>query len=427
MASAEKLPSGRWRGVYRDAAGRKRHTRVRLTKRDAKADATVEEARAERDPHRDPRAGRVMWGRWCDVWLSVRSVEDSTARGSSSYLTKHVRPRWDDVPLNQITRLSLQRWVNELEKVLAPSSVRQAFYLLSSSLEAAVDEGYLDANPCAATSTRGRRGRTTGIVLPPLPLAGERYLDDDEVAAILHHLDGRFRVLGELLVGTGMRIGEACGLHWHRVDLDAGVLTVVEVWNLDGRKIKPWPKGKRRRTVPLTGELVELLRKWKAAQRPRPTCGRPHEHDPLDRAGCRSGLVLTGERGAPIDQANFGKREWAWAIDMADKDRREAGLPGIGRVRVHDLRHTYASRVLTNGRDVGVGIERLQLLLGHESVVTTQRYAHLTDDGHDDVRSALSRGTGHGTPGDLALTDGRAEPRRPKRRSPGGMPLSEPG
>lgn len=404
MASVEQLPSGRWRGIYRDALGRKRHTPPVPGKRDARRAATVAEDKAHRNPRHDPRAGRMRWGVWCDAWLSARSVEDSTARGGSSYLSKWVRPRWDDVALQQITRLALQRWVRELERSLAPSSVRQAFYLLSASLAAAVDEGYLDANPC--TSTR--------ITLPELPQATERYLTDDEVAAIFHHLDGRFRVLAELLLGTGMRIGEACGLHWHRVNLERGVIDVVETWNLDGRKIKPYPKGKRRRTVPISDELAELLGRWREVYPPKRTCGRAHDDDPLDRAGCRSGLVLTGERGAPIDQHNFTNREWAWALDMAEIEAAEAGRPPLGNVRVHDLRHTYASRLLTGGGTT----ERLQLLLGHSSIVTTQRYAHLIDDGHDEVRAALARGTKRGTTGDVVVTGQRSGPRRRKRSRP---------
>jgi site-specific recombinase XerD len=53
---------------------------------------------------------------------------------------------------------------------------------------------------------------------------------------------------------------------------------------------------------------------------------------------------------------------------------------------VHDCRHTYASRLVT----AGVSLARVQYLLGHESITTTQRYSHLQDDGHDEVRAALA-------------------------------------
>jgi integrase len=393
MAWAEKLPAGGFRGCYRDHAGRKRSSKTGddgrpfVRKKQAEAWATAQEDRARRTG-RDLTAGRMLWGEWCDRWHPTRRLEPSTLRSGAPTL-KRVRARWDGVRLDEIRPMALRAWVRELETHLSASSVRNHFSLLSSSLRDAQAEGLIELNPCR------------GVELPPLPPAEERFLTDAEVSQVLYRLDGPYRVLGELLIGTGMRLSEACGLHWHRVDLARGVVDVIETWDRDtddptadaAGAMKAYPKGKKRRTVPMTPELTELLVHWHDRRAPADSCGRPHaKHsaarerarargvDPVDR--CRSGLVVPGPKGAPIHGGNFGKRQWKRACEDAGVD-----------ATVHALRHTYASRLVT----AGVSIARVRQLLGHVSIVTTERYAHLQDDGHDEVRAALAgRGAARG-------------------------------
>lgn len=380
MAWAETLPAGGFRGCYRNAEGKKRSSKTGddgrpfVRRKQAEAWALGQEEKSRRTG-RDLTAGRMPWGRWCDEWLPTRRIEASTKRSGAPIL-RNVRERWDAVPLNEIAPMALRRWVRELEQRYAPSSIEKHFYLLSASLKAAQAEGLIDVNPCR------------GVELPPLPPAEERYLTDAEISQIMYRLDGPYRVLGEILVGTGMRLSEACGLHWHRVNLARGTVDVIETWDLDDNAMKAYPKGKKRRTVPMTEELVELLVRWRDMHGGgEGVCGRDHARyaaarrraeargiDPTDR--CQSALVVPGPKGAPLNNHGFGKRHWKRAVTKA----------GIVGATPHALRHTYASRLLT----AGVSLARVQKLLGHESIVTTERYAHLIDDGHDEVRAALA-------------------------------------
>jgi integrase len=386
MAWAEKLPSGLFRGSYRDRNGKLRHTKPVRHKAQAVREAGAAEDKARRTG-RDLAAGRITWGDWAEEWLPTRRLEASTERAQASYL-RRCHERWDDVRLDEINGLDLRRWVRQLERELAPSSIYKVFYLLSASLKAAQLDGRIEANPCR------------GVELPPLPPAEERYLTDVEIGQILYRLDGVYRMLAEVLLGTGMRISEACGLHWHRVNLDAGTVDVIETWDIDAGEMKAYPKSKKRRTVPMTPELVDLLVRWHDHTPDAGSCGRPHARyrardarartkgvDAVDR--CVSGLVLPGPKGSALDAKNFGKRQWKQAVDGA----------GATGASPHALRHTYASRLLS----AGVSLARVQKLLGHASIVTTERYAHLIDDGHDEVRAALSRGAGNGAgPADQA-------------------------
>lgn len=363
MPSAESYRDNkgrlRWRGRYRGADGRK-SSRTFDTKSAAMRWAASEEDKVARGVQSNPTAARLRWGDWCDRWLPSRTVEPSTRRTDESVARNHVRPRWGTVPLIAIGRVDIQAWINQLSAHLSASRTRHSYYLLSSSLESAVAEGILASSPCV------------GIRLPTPPTGQERFLSDAEAARILYYLDNRWRVLTELLLGTGLRLGEATGLHAARVDLDNLRISTIETYDAVGGAMSGYPKSKRRRTVPLTPELGELLQAWLDREPPLDDCGKPH------RGGrCPGGLLLRGDKGSAIDGHNFYNRQW----------KRACGLAGLDGVRIHDLRHTYASQLVQRG----ISLEVVQKLLGHESFATTQRYAHLSpEDGWDGVRAALS-------------------------------------
>jgi integrase len=365
MSWVERTPSGKWRGAYRNADGQRR-SRSFPHKAAAERWAAAEEQKVVDGSRVDPSRGRMKWATWCETWWPSRKMESGTRRSQVSIRDNHVLPRWGPVSVNEIAHLDIQTWVNQLARTMSASQARQAYYQLSASIKAAVRAGVLPVSPC------------TGVRLPTLPPAPERYLTQDEVDAVFYHLDGVYRMLVETLIETGMRIGEAVALHEQRIDWSAGTIDVVEKWDQHDRVIAAYTKGKRRRTLPMTAHLAGLLREWTADRMPVTSCGFPHARG----SRCHSALTMLGPRGAVIDPHNFANVKWSDAVHLS----------GVGHVRVHDLRHTYASRLVTNG----VSIARLQLLLGHESITTTERYAHLMDTGHDEVRAALARSS-HGT------------------------------
>lgn len=128
-----------------------------------------------------------------------------------------------------------------------------------------------------------------------------------------------------------------------------------------GRRAEHEPR-ERQRDVPLP-EWVDLG-KGKAG-----TCGTEHR-------GCRSRLAVPSATSTPLDIDNFRKR-WDAACKAA----------GVGLVRPHDLRHTYASWLLQNG----VSLAEVGRLLGHISPATTARYAHLSKTPADAVLKVLRR------------------------------------
>lgn len=374
MASARQLPSGRWQARYIDSHGNQRSAGTYPTKKQAIARAVTAEDNERAKPTSN-EATRLTWGEWETQWSAARRVSEGTRLRDEGRLNLHVRPRWADTTLATITHHSIQLWLRELEdNGLAPSSIQKCFHLLSSSLRAAVHARILDYSPC------------TGVKLPKAGQHIDRYLSEDEIRELLVELDSRDQLIVELLVGTGMRLGEALGLHWESVDLARRTVLVARSWDSRGQSMKP-PKSWQQRTVPISQRLAKILETELGERGPgRPA---PVNYDPKVRA--RTGLVITVD-GSPEDGARLRHR-WERAFTHANARLRKHGKEEIPWARLHDLRHTYASRLV----QAGVPIFAVKDLLGHQSVKTTERYSHLGTSQWENIRLILGDEPGRAT------------------------------
>lgn len=355
MAWAEKLPSGKYRGVYRDAQGVRRSAGTFTHKPRAEREAARIEAEV-RESWTDRSAARRTWGEWStEQWWPSRIVADSTRRRDTSRLKVYLEPRWSTVPLGAITRQDVKAWAADLlVGGTGASTVQRAVHLFSASLHAAVDAEILPANPAAR------------IKLPKGGVEQERYLTREEYAAIREQLPTTDdQLVADLLVRTGLRWSELAGLHFSRVDLERGFVTVAETYDEETGLMRAYPKGKRARSVPLIPRLVDTLRDLPRGE----SCGCDHVS-----GRCRSGLVVTTPTGRPLRNSNWSE-VWRDAVERS----------GVGHARVHDLRHTYASWLLQKG----VRLAEVGRLLGHVSTTTTSKYAHLEETPSGAVLAAL--------------------------------------
>lgn len=334
--------------------------------------AGEKESESRKPGWRDPKKGALPWAEWRTEWEKARVIEPSTKKNEAGMIDRWIAPYWDDRELVDITRHDVQAWVNEIREVntrtgadgkpdeenpryLATSSVRRILNIFVSSMSAATDAEVISANP------------SLRIKLPPIPEPHRVFLTREQYAALVAAIsDRRDQAVLDFLVGTGIRWGELAGLHLDALNLSDGMLTVRDVW--DGESIKPYPKGRRQRHVPVLQWVVDRLE-----LHPAPTCGLPH------RAGsaCRSALAFPSYDGGVRDDRNFTQRVLAPAL-------KEAGLAHLG-ASLHDLRHTYASWLVQDG----VSLSRVAELLGHASTSTTEIYAHLAPVTKKDVESAL--------------------------------------
>ena len=166
--------------------------------------------------------------------------------------------------------------------------------------------------------------------------------------------DDRLYALWHTLAMTGLRRGEALGLRWEDVDLEAGRLCVRRAHVPSGREVVvSEPKTARgRRVVALDPETVTVLKGQAARQL----------QEQRDAGWTETGLVFTNEEGQALHP---------WVTSRCfRKAVKEAMLPAI---RLHDLRHTHATLALQAGIHPKVVSERL----GHATVsITLDTYSH---------------------------------------------------
>jgi integrase len=171
----------------------------------------------------------------------------------------------------------------------------------------------------------------------------QRYLNGDELVrlskALAKHPHPEAADAIRLLLLTGARRGEVFGMRWQDVDLDAGI------WSKPAASTKQ----KRAHEVPLSAPVLQLLTDIQKRQR---------------RAGQRPKFVFPGD-GASGHVVEL-KKSWATLTKAA----------GIADLRIHDLRHSYASQLVSGG----VSLAMVGALLGHTNPATTARYAHLMRD-----------------------------------------------
>lgn len=202
----------------------------------------------------------------------------------------------------------------------------------------AVDWKMLQVNPCRRVRLFKETERTEHL---------SQEQKERLNAALLQEPDWRWRAYFPLLLLTGLRKSELLTLTWDRVDFDQRTVTII----------------KRKNREPLVQPLV-------------PGAVQILEGLPSRSAG---GLVFPGGHASwrPLDQPVNADEAWQRIRDRA----------GIPELRIHSLRHSFASFLI----NAGVPIFTVSKALGHRSLVSTQRYAHLE---HQTVRAAMEQSAG---------------------------------
>jgi len=242
------------------------------------------------------------------------------------------------------------------ESVLGYLEARKNAQVASSSLFAAAiairqfhrflaERGHASADP------------TIGMKLPkfkqrlpePLSVPEIARLLDAPIGSKFNHV--RNKAMMELMYATGMRVSELLGLTVDRV-------------NLDDCSARICGKGGRERIIPFGNQAKEAILRYLDARNQR-------LHIP-------QAILFVNPRGQSLNRGTF----W-WEL------KRMAKRAGIqGRITPHQIRHSAATHLLAGGADIRV----LQEFMGHSSIMTTQRYAHVTVELlHDSCRKAHPR------------------------------------
>ena len=342
---------------YRIGSGRTAPTR-RMTIGAHGSPWTVDQARNEarrilgraangEDPAKDKQDEKkqITVAQLCDLYLEqgIGTKKSSTIGTDRGRIERHIKPLLGNKKVPSVTRADVRRFLQDVANGRTTVDVKTGFRgraivrggrgtatrtvgLLGGIFSYAFDCGLIDTNPVRGVKRFADK-------------RGERFLSQVELVALGQALrDGLTRGLNpqaiailRLLIFTGARKGEIETLRWNEVDFVAGYLRLAD--SKTGQKAIPLNAG----ALQVLSDIFRL------------------ESSPY---------VFPAHRS----DGHYEGTPKVWRIIRS--------MAGIEDVRLHDLRHSFASIAVSGGASLPV----IGALLGHTNSATTQRYAHLHDD-----------------------------------------------
>ena len=292
---------------------------------------------------------------WLDRLSKSGTVKRTTVVARTGHLNRYVIPRIGQIQLNKLKPqhvaalyadlVNAGRINNAKSSGLSAKSVRDIGSTLVKALNDAIKFELLNRNVAK------------GVELPRYEKPDITPYDEAQVRQLLEHANRTgdyFAPIWRLLIVSGMRRGELCGLKWSNVDMVDGTITISETrLNVDGQIIVETPKTRQsRRTVSLDSGTIGELAKFHNLQ-----------DDAKIRLGSwHSDYVLTDLDGQPVNPERVSR--------LFKRACANAGLPVP---RLHDTRHT----AVTLGISSGVPIHVVAGRVGHANVTTTlNTYSH---------------------------------------------------
>ncbi len=241
-----------------------------------------------------------------------------------SRIRNHILPHFGERLMNVLTKHDVVELINHKFNNYKPGSINRVIILLRYMYNLAIKWEVVGVT----------KNPTAGIPLLKENNQVERFLTALEAKALLRAIkysrNSMLQHIVPMLILTGARKREVLDAKWEDIDLDRAL------WRI------PNTKAGKARIVPLSDTAVELLRK-------------------LQNKKCCDYAFANPNTRKPFQSIYYS---WHSA-------RRDAGLEDV---RIHDLRHSFASFLVNAGRS----LYEVQTLLGHTQIKTTQRYAHLS-------------------------------------------------
>jgi len=287
----------------------------------------------------------------------IEAANKAKAKGQKWYLKF---AGWYKKPLEEITCDDLRRYAERLQvedakptdKPLSPTTIRHYYKLLGVLFSFAEKHDLIERNPM------------TRIDPPKMDHHDVDFLDPEQAQAFIKALDGapvRWKVMMNLLIGTGIRRGEALGLQWQDINLKAATISICRnVTHVGGGAVIDTPKSSRSiRTLPITPRLVTLLKEWQSEQMAE--WQKLNADKKITRLLAPKAFVF-GSETDPYEPM-FPTTPTRWLKQFM----KSHDLPDVSP---HDLRHTCGSLLIMSGASV----KDVQDTLGHADPATTLRF-----------------------------------------------------
>jgi len=267
-------------------------------------------------------------------YLPFAQMAKRSSSTDERYFKNHLKPVFGKLLLNQIEKSYITSFLQrKTADGFKPATVNRMLIILRYSLNKAIEWGVpgMTVNPAAGIKTLAENNKI------------ERYLSTEEAERLKAALEASTHPLLKFfvvfLLVTGARRGEALGAKWSDIDLSRGV------WRV------PLAKSGKARHIVLSDSAIDCLLALR--EKCASSANSAVKSSPYLFPSWQTGKMITSSLYA----------RWHAA-------RKKAGLEDL---RLHDLRHSFASALVNNG----VPLFEVQKLLGHASISTTERYAHL--------------------------------------------------
>lgn len=328
--------------VYvRDAQGSKRYVGKARTRTDAKQlerKAKDVEWKVKEGLAPPEEVCRQTLGELLPKWAEGRKAQGKRAwRADRNRVAKHLTPYLRDLRLGDVTPLVLKRLIADKRKEkLSEQSIKLLLMLLSRFYNEAIEDGIASRNPVRLLDKHSR----------PHPFHDPRtvpFLETKEaIRAMYRALPEDIQPMFAVGVFGGLRTGEIRALEWKDVRFDRRLIHVQ-------RSVKGPLKDKQSRFVPINDALLGVLKAWRL------------------RSPTGNGLLFPPSPGG---RPGRNKKEQTLG-DHLRAALTACELPAMSWYQA--TRHTFASHYVMDGRP----LETLREILGHCSVLVTERYAHL--------------------------------------------------
>jgi integrase len=302
------------------------------------------------------------FGEYASRWIATTvpvTCKTSTLENYQNKLNKHILPFFDKLPITEVNRMKVKEFLMEKANQGLSNSVLGNFKtIISGALSLAIDDGSLTSNPSYRLGKSFRSKKEPLIVEP---------LTTEDLALLLKTFKTHYPAyypIALTLARTGMRIGEVLGLQWKDIDFRSGLINVNRSFS---RGKVGTPKGGKGRRVEMSNQLTETLQ----------SLLRERKADKLSNGWKElPEWVFINSKKEPVCDSHFRDRVFEKVLVKA----------GLRKIKVHTLRHTYASLLVQNGESLVFVKEQM----GHDSIKTTiDIYSHLAPRGNHDAVNRL--------------------------------------
>lgn len=320
----------------------------------ADAEAALRQVLQRVDVKQARPVSKMPLGDYLLAWLGTlgATVEETTADGYLKAINR-INKRLGHVRLCDLRAADLRALYSDMDVKdgLATKTIKNTHSVLHEALAAAVTDGLLPGSP----ADRVRPGGSSKVK------PATNVWDRDTVKRFAQEAHGhRFFHVYFFLLLTGLRRGEALGARWSDVDLQTGRLTIQQtLTELERRKHIDTPKTRTsHRTIRLGPRALELLEELKQLERAR-IAAAPGLYD------IGGDFVFCDALGMSYDPRKVSRQFKPLCKRL-----------GFRQIRVHDLRHTWATLAVRSGRN----IKEISAHLGHSTTqITLDLYVHVDD------------------------------------------------